>query len=107
MALPRSTSPTAIGAGGGGGGAGSGVGSFLLQAVRGSTSTAAPARVRRMVRMVCLLGLRNREDLTGMDEIGIAAHDRAVGVVDDAPFVGIPVIAFGDLRETLAQNHRV
>src|SRR5215208_5282693 len=51
-------------------------------------------------------GLRNPEDLPGIDEVGIL-NEIPVGFVDSPPLLSITVLPLGDLRQTVAVLHRI
>src|SRR5215468_5642796 len=115
MPLPSCTAVTRNGAGGGGGGVwatggggGGGGGSSFLQPESTSSDRPNRAAFRSIgVPPVCFSGtfnpltrtsgLGNLEDLAGLDEVGVAADDVLVGLVEDAPFLGVPHQCFGNL----------
>src|SRR5258705_8303979 len=79
-----------------------------------SARIARPATTVRRMRVPSLgiwtgpaaLGLRDLEDLSGVDEIGILDLV-PVGLPDPAPLIGVAVVVLRDLREIVARHDGV
>src|SRR5215467_6537019 len=48
-------------------------------------------------------GLRDFQDLTGLDEVRVAAHDVLVRLVEEAPFLRVAEQRLGDLAQAVAR----
>src|SRR5215813_11414521 len=124
MPLPSCSTVTRKGAGGGGGGVwatggggGGGGGSSFLQPESTNRDRPNRAAFRSIgVPPVCFgegtsvpagSGLRNLQNLAGVDEVRVGADDVLVRLVEDAPFLGVAHQCFGNLAQAVTGADRV